>query len=79
MAPMLRAYPLCLLLLVTACGRADGDAAAGGLTVGESETLERAAERLEARPESPGATESRALEDDVRARLDAELVPKNTN
>ena len=70
---------LILALMLCACGRADSDPASGGLTVGEAETLERAAERLDERTPSPAAAESQALENDVRARLDAEMRQKNAN
>ncbi|MEQ1508995.1 MAG: hypothetical protein ABL909_01170 [Sphingopyxis sp.] len=62
-----------------ACSRADSDPAAGGLTVGEAEVLERAADRLDSRASSPAAVESQALEQDIRARLDAEIAKKAPN
>lgn len=70
---------LILALLLCACSRADSDPASGGLTVGEAETLERAAERLDERTPSPVAAESQALENDVRTRLDAEIHQKTAN
>ncbi|MEK6542523.1 MAG: hypothetical protein AABZ45_10445 [Pseudomonadota bacterium] len=70
---------LILALLLCACSRADSDAASGGLTVGEAETLERAAERLDERTPSPAAAESQALENDVRTRLDTEIRQKTAN
>lgn len=62
------ALPLCL----AACGRADEDPASGGLTVGESERLEAAAERLDQREASPARDDSVAFERDVRNRLETE-------
>lgn len=61
------------LIALAACGRADSDPAAGGLTVGERESLERAAERLDERPASPGEDGARALEADVERRLGDDL------
>ncbi len=74
-----RLIPIIAALLLAACDRADSDPAAGGLTVGETETLEAAAERLDARAESPGKTDSHQLEGEVRARLDAKLREKTSN
>ena len=75
--------PILAALVITqmlgACGRADSDPASGGMTVGETEALERAADRLDARAQSPAAAESQALENDVRARLDDEMRKKNAN
>lgn len=59
-------------LSLTACGRTDSDPASGGLTVGESERLEAAAERLDQREASPARDDSAAFEDEVRDRLEAE-------
>lgn len=59
-------------LALAACGRTDSDPASGGLTVGESERLDAAAERLDQREPSPARNDSAALEDDVRDRLEAE-------
>ncbi len=59
-----------LALFTAACGDGDdGGAGAGGLTQGESQQLEKAAERIDARPASPGADGAEAIEADVRARL----------
>lgn len=66
---------LTLLIAVgtlAACGRAPDDADAGGLTVGEAQALERAADRLDSRAPSPGAEDAKALERDVRERLATE-------
>jgi hypothetical protein len=69
----LRLSASCILLLgLTACGRADADPASGGLTVGESERLEAAAERLDQRDPSPARDDSVAFERDVRNRLETE-------
>lgn len=62
----------CLPLALSACGRADSDPASGGLTVGESERLEAAAERLDQREPSPARSDSVALEAEIRSRLEAE-------
>lgn len=59
-------------LSLGACGRTDSDPASGGLTVGESERLDAAAERLDQREPSPARDDSAALEDEVRDRLEAE-------
>ncbi|MEQ1725477.1 MAG: hypothetical protein ABL882_06085 [Sphingopyxis sp.] len=67
------------LLIVSACGRADSDPASGGLTVGEAESLDRAATRLDERAPSPGGADAEALESDVRARLAAETNEKSAN
>ena len=68
---MRKAYVLPALALFTAACSAgdDSDAGGGGLTQGELQQLEKAAERIDARPESPGADGAEALEADVRARL----------
>lgn len=79
MSSRIALHALILTLLLCACSRADSDPASGGLTVGETETLERAASRLDERTPSPAAEESQALENDVRARLDAEMRQKNAN
>lgn len=61
-----------LAVMLAACGRESDDPDSGGLTVGEAEALERAAERLDNRAESPGASDSRALEQEVRTRIKTE-------
>ena len=61
-----------LSLTLTACGRADSDPASGGLTVGESDRLEAAAERLDQREPSPARDDSVALEAEIRSRLETE-------
>lgn len=66
---MIIALPLTGL---AACGRPATDPAAGGLTVGESQKLDDAARRLEARAPSPGAENAQHLEADVRAKIAAE-------
>lgn len=67
-------YCLVPMIALAACGRADSDPAAGGLTVGERESLEQAADRLDSRPAGPGEESAKALEADVRQRLDADLA-----
>lgn len=59
-------------LLVASCDAATGDDAPQGLTEGERDRLESAAERLEARPAAPGADDAAALEAETRDRLAAE-------
>ncbi|QJQ31037.1 hypothetical protein GV829_01200 [Sphingomonas lacunae] len=61
-----------LVLALSACGRADEDPASGGLTVGESERLEEAAERLDQREPSPARDDSVAFEREIRHRLETE-------
>ncbi len=63
-------------LLLSACGRAASDPASGGLTVGESEKLEAAAHRLDARTAPPGREASTALESDVSTKLSEEKAGK---
>lgn len=60
------------LLLIAACDAGSDGAATGGLTAGEVEQLEKAADRLDARAPSPAADQAAALEADVRARLEEE-------
>ncbi len=60
------------LLLIAACDAGTDGAATGGLTAGEAEQLEKAADRLDARAPSPADDRAEALEADVRARLDEE-------
>jgi hypothetical protein len=72
-----RPYPVILATLLlavslTACGRADNDPAAGGMTVGEAERLEAAAERLDARPPSPVSGDSQAFERETAEQVEAE-------
>lgn len=57
---------------LSACGRDDSDPASGGLTVGESDRLEAAAERLDQRTPSPARDDSVALEGQIRDRLETE-------
>lgn len=57
------------LPLLTACSMADDDRAQGGLTVGENQRLERAAERIDQRAPSPAQASAAQLEADVRQRL----------
>ena len=60
------------LLLTSACG-SDADApGAGGMTLGENERLEAAAERLDARAQSPAQPAAAALEAEVAGKLAAE-------
>ena len=63
---------LLLAASLTSCGRADADPAAGGMTVGEAERLEAAAERLDARPQSPVSGDSQAFEREIAERVEAE-------
>lgn len=68
---------VCTLLAtlpLAACGREDSDPAAGGLTVGESEALDRAADRLDSRTPSPARDDAAALEGEVSARLNEKLA-----
>ena len=70
---MIARFPLLLpMLLVTACDAGSDNTQTGGLTAGEAERLEKAAERIDARGPSPAAADAAALEADVRAKLDAE-------
>lgn len=69
---ILMTFPL--LLSLVACGRADDDPAAGGLTVGEADRLEAAADRLDGRAQSPVAGDSQAFEAEVANRVEAEKV-----
>jgi len=68
-----------MLLALSACGREADDDASGGLTVGESDALERAADRIDARTPSPAREESRKLEADVRSRLEQEQAERVGN
>ena len=68
--------PVVACLLLAGCGRAASDPASGGLTVGESEKLEAAAHRLDARAAPPGRAASAELEADVSSKL-AEEKPAN--
>lgn len=63
---------LAMLTCVTGCDSSDSAAPAGGLTAGEIEQLENAANRLDNRAASPAADDAAALESDIRAKLDAE-------
>lgn len=76
----MRAPILALLLAslpLAACG-ADSDApGAGGMTVGENERLEAAAERLESRAPSPAQPDAAALEAEVTERLAAEQAQQS--
>lgn len=67
-----------LLLILAGCDR-NADEAAGGLSVGENQALDDAAERLEQRSPSPSAQSSEALEQDVRARVAEERANSGTN
>ena len=68
----IRLAALLPLLLIAACDAGADGTATGGLTAGEAEQLEKAAERLDARAPSPADDQAAALEADVRARLDEE-------
>ncbi|MFM6854361.1 MAG: hypothetical protein ACKOUM_09815 [Sphingopyxis sp.] len=74
-APLLSAAAL--LCLLPSCGRADDDAASGGLTVGESERLDAAAQRLDSRAEPPGRAAAQALEQETAQRLAQENAAKS--
>jgi hypothetical protein len=72
---MQKSIPIIVLLGVTlaACSNGDGgDVGGNGLTEGEAQQLERAAERIDNRPDSVAKAQSEALESDIRARLDTE-------
>jgi hypothetical protein len=60
---------LVALQLLTACSMADGDHAEGGLTVGENQRLERAAERIDQRTPSPAQAGSTQFEAEIRQHL----------
>lgn len=63
---------LSLAVSLISCGRADSDPAAGGMTVGEAERLEAAAERLDARPQSPISGDSQEFERETAERVETE-------
>lgn len=63
---------LAITLMLTACSDGEDDTAVGGLTAGESEQLERAAVRIDAREPSPAEGRAEALEAEIRSRLDEE-------
>lgn len=57
--------------VLMSCSATNSDATAtGGLTAGESERLEAAADRLDAQPPSPAQEQSQALEARSRAELE---------
>lgn len=56
-------------LLVAGCDAATSDDAPQGLTEGERDRLEAAAERLDSRPAGPGADGAATLEAETRERL----------
>ena len=68
----IRLAALLPLMMIAACDAGSDGAATGGLTAGEAEQLEKAADRLDARAPSPAEDQAAALEADVRARLDEE-------
>lgn len=66
-----------IALMLAGCGMAEQDA--GSLTAGEVDTLRQAAERLEARGETPGAADSQVLEAETRTRIDEDRREKAPN
>jgi hypothetical protein len=65
-APMSRfALPLIAATMLAACGSADDTPGAGGMTEGENERLEQAAERLDSRAPSPAQNSAAALEAEI--------------
>ena len=68
----IRLAALLPLMMIAACDAGADGTATGGLTAGEAEQLEKAADRLDGRVPSPAADRAAALEVDVRARLDEE-------
>lgn len=56
-------------LTVAGCEAATSDEAPQGLTEGERDRLEAAAERLDSRPAGPGADDAAAIEAETRERL----------
>jgi hypothetical protein len=72
-----RSNPISLITVVLAaslisCGRAENDPASGGMTVGEAQRLEAAADRLDARQPSPVSGDSQAFERETAERVEAE-------
>jgi hypothetical protein len=57
------------LLMLSACGDPATTPSTGGMTVGENERLEAAAERLDARAPSPAQPAAAQLEADVAAGI----------
>jgi hypothetical protein len=74
--PIASPYRACTLIaasmMVAACDGATGERAPQGLSEGERDRLEAAAERLDARPAGPGAADAAALEADTRNRIATE-------
>ena len=66
-------------IALSACSGGAGDADANGLVAGEAEGLERAVRRLESRATTPGAADSRALEDETRSRVATEVQGNSAN
>jgi hypothetical protein len=64
--------PLCAAATIAGCGSADDAPGAGGMTEGENTRLEAAAERLDARAQSPAQDAAVALEGEVAAGISAE-------
>jgi hypothetical protein len=64
-SPRLFALPAIAAMMLTACGSPDDSPGAGGMTEGENERLEEAADRLDARAPSPGQDPAAALEAEV--------------
>jgi hypothetical protein len=60
------------LILLAGCGDAANAPSAGGMTVGENERLEAAAERLDARAPSPAQPNAAQLEAEVAAGIERE-------
>lgn len=68
-----RSLLMILALAIAGCDSASGDGEApAGLTEGERDRLEAAAERLDNRPPGPGAGDAAALETETGDRLAAE-------
>ncbi len=66
-----------ILILSAGCSQAASDPGAGGLTVGETETLREAARRLDARAETPGAADSEQLDREMADRIAADQREKS--
>lgn len=60
------------LLPLAACDAGADGTATGGLTAGEVEQLEKAADRLDARAPSPAGDQATVIETEVGTRLDEE-------
>jgi hypothetical protein len=58
--------------MVSACGSVDDSPGPGGMTAGENERLEQAAERLDARAPSPAQQSAATLEAEVAVGISRE-------